>query len=30
MVWQLLEHMRIAQKDLLDFCVNAHYVHMLK
>jgi hypothetical protein len=29
-LWQLLEHMRIAQKDLLDFCVNAHYVHMLK
>ena len=27
--WQLLEHMRIAQKDLLDFCVNARYVHAL-
>ena len=20
--WQLLEHIRIAQKDILDFCVN--------
>lgn len=28
--WQTLEHMRIAQKDLLDFCVNARYVHALK
>jgi len=28
--WQLLEHMRIAQKDLLDFCVNPKYVHSLK
>ena len=28
-VWQLLEHMRLAQKDLLDFCVHAHYVHAL-
>ena len=28
--WQLLEHMRIAQKDLLDFCLNAKYVHALK
>lgn len=27
--WQLLEHMRIAQHDLLDFCLNAHYVHTL-
>ena len=27
--WQLLEHMRLAQKDLLDFCVNARYVHAL-
>ena len=25
--WQLLEHMRIAQEDILDFCVNANYVH---
>jgi uncharacterized damage-inducible protein DinB len=29
-VWELLEHMRLAQKDLLDFCVNANYVHALK
>jgi hypothetical protein len=21
-IWQLLEHMRIVQKDILDFCVN--------
>jgi uncharacterized damage-inducible protein DinB len=28
--WQLLEHMRVAQKDLLDFCLNSHYVHALK
>jgi hypothetical protein len=27
--WQTLEHMRLAQKDLLDFCVNARYVHAL-
>ena len=27
--WQLLEHLRLAQKDLLDFCVNAGYVHAL-
>src|SRR5687767_8395535 len=25
--WQLLEHMRIAQEDILDFCLNSHYVH---
>jgi hypothetical protein len=25
--WQLLEHMRIAQDDILDFCVNANYEH---
>jgi uncharacterized damage-inducible protein DinB len=29
-LWQMLEHMRIAQKDLLDFCVNTKYVHALK
>jgi hypothetical protein len=23
--WQLLEHMRIAQHDILDFCVNPEY-----
>ncbi len=28
--WQLLEHMRIAQDDILDFCVNAKYVHTMK
>jgi len=27
--WQLLEHMRLAQKDLLDFCVNPRYEHAL-
>jgi hypothetical protein len=27
--WQLLEHMRIAQKDLLDFCRNPRYEHAL-
>ena len=25
--WQLLEHLRIAQSDILDFCVNPDYVH---
>jgi hypothetical protein len=29
-VWDLLEHMRIAQRDILDFCVNASYEHRLK
>jgi uncharacterized damage-inducible protein DinB len=28
--WQLLEHMRLAQEDILDFCVNANYRHSLK
>ena len=27
--WQLLEHIRLAQEDILDFCVNAHYVHTM-
>ena len=27
--WQLVEHMRIAQEDILDFCVNAAYEHRL-
>jgi len=27
--WQLLEHLRLAQKDLLDFCLNARYEHAL-
>jgi uncharacterized damage-inducible protein DinB len=26
--WQLLEHMRITQHDILDFCRNAAYVEM--
>ena len=26
--WQLLEHMRIAQHDILEFCRNAAYVEM--
>jgi uncharacterized damage-inducible protein DinB len=25
--WQLLEHMRLAQDDILDFCVKADYEH---
>jgi uncharacterized damage-inducible protein DinB len=29
-VWQLLEHMRLAQEDILDFCVNPKYVHTMK
>jgi hypothetical protein len=28
--WQLVEHMRLAQEDILDFCVNPHYTHNLK
>ena len=28
--WQLLEHMRLAQDDILDFCTNPNYVHNLK
>lgn len=28
--WQLLEHMRIAQEDILEFCVNPHYEHKRK
>ena len=28
--WQLLEHIRIAQDDILDFCLNATYVHNRK
>lgn len=27
--WQLLEHMRLAQDDILDFCVNARYEHTM-
>ena len=29
-VMQLLEHMRIAHEDILDFCVNATYEHTMK
>jgi uncharacterized damage-inducible protein DinB len=25
--WQLLEHIRIAQEDILDFCLNDRYTH---
>ena len=28
--WQLLEHIRIAQEDILDFCVNPSYEHTMK
>ena len=28
--WQLLEHIRLAQLDILDFCVNAKYQHTMK
>ena len=28
--WQLVEHMRLAVDDVLDFCVNANYVHSMK
>jgi uncharacterized damage-inducible protein DinB len=27
-LWQLLEHLRIAQHDILDFCVNSGYEEM--
>jgi uncharacterized damage-inducible protein DinB len=27
--WQLLEHLRIAQDDILDFCLNATYEHTM-
>lgn len=27
--WQLLEHLRIAQEDILDFCVNDAYEHTM-
>jgi uncharacterized damage-inducible protein DinB len=29
-VWDLLEHMRIAQQDILAFCVDASYEHGLE
>ena len=28
--WQLLEHIRLAQDDILDFCVNPAYEHTMK
>jgi uncharacterized damage-inducible protein DinB len=28
--WQLVEHIRIAQDDILDFCVKAKYEHTMK
>jgi hypothetical protein len=28
-LWELLEHIRIAQEDILDFCVNAGYAHAM-
>jgi hypothetical protein len=27
--WQLLEHIRLAQDDILDFCINENYQHRL-
>lgn len=24
-IWEIIEHMRMAQADILDFCVNRHY-----
>jgi uncharacterized damage-inducible protein DinB len=29
-IWQLVEHIRMAQADLLDFSVNAQYEHTMK
>ena len=29
-IWQLVEHLRIAQEDIFDFCVNPKYVHQRK
>ena len=29
-VWDLVEHIRLAQRDLLDFCTNPKYEHKLK
>ena len=28
--WQLIEHIRLAQDDIHDFCVNAKYEHTMK
>lgn len=27
--WQLLEHLRIAQEDIVDFCVKSNYEHTM-
>lgn len=27
--WQLVEHIRLAQEDILDFCLNPNYEHTL-
>ena len=27
--WQLVEHIRLAQEDIFDFCVNAKYEHRM-
>ena len=27
--WQLVEHLRLAQEDILDFCVNSAYKHTM-
>ena len=29
-VWQIVEHVRIAQYDILDFCKNPRYEHTMK
>jgi hypothetical protein len=29
-IWQIVEHIRIAQADILNFCVNPRYVHDMK
>jgi len=29
-VWQLVEHIRIAQDDILDFCINGSYAHTMR
>jgi uncharacterized damage-inducible protein DinB len=29
-LWQLLEHIRIAQRDILDFCLDAAYAHTMR
>ena len=29
-IWQLVEHLRLAQQEVLDFCLNAKYVHTMK